>query len=149
MKRLRKRSFASLATTSAEGRPHVAGVLYELVDDALYINTLRTSRKARNIAATGRAAVCVPIRRVPVGPPSTVHFQNAAQVLDLDHPDITTLLGNSQLKSITSHGELDMPDGCFIRIQLGRRLLTHGLGMSLLKLIKDPVAAGGVVELRI
>jgi nitroimidazol reductase NimA-like FMN-containing flavoprotein (pyridoxamine 5'-phosphate oxidase superfamily) len=43
-------SFCILATSSAENRPHVAGVLYALVGRNLYVNTDRTSRKARNIA---------------------------------------------------------------------------------------------------
>jgi len=149
LRRLQRRSFATLATTSANGRPHVAGVLYELADSVVYINTLRLSRKARNVAATGSAALCVPIRRLPIGPPSTVHVQSEADVIDMDHADIAALLGAGKLKSITSHGELELPDACFIRVSLdGRRLLTHGLGMSIPTLIGDPIAAGGVVALR-
>src|SRR5205085_2412758 len=81
---LARRSFCTLATTSEIGRPHVAGVLYVMVDDAMFVNTLRHSRKARNIAARGTAAVCVPVRRLPIGPPSSIQFQAAAGVLPLD-----------------------------------------------------------------
>ena len=56
LRQIASRSYATLATVSPAGRPHVAGVLYELVDDSaartapsLFVNTLRTSRKARNI----------------------------------------------------------------------------------------------------
>jgi len=142
---LAKRSFATLATTSPAGRPHVAGVLYVAVDDALYINTLRSSRKARNIAANPYVGVAIPIRRLPVGPPSTVQFQSRAELLDLDSPEITGLVGSGELKALTSHGELDLPDGCFVRIPLPKRLHTYGLGMPLLELIRDPLSAGGVV----
>ena len=45
----------------------------------------------------------------------------------------------------TSHGELDLPDDYFIRISPGHRLITFGLGMSLLSLIRDPRNAGGTV----
>lgn len=144
---VRKRSFATLATTSPAGHSHVAGILFELVDDALYVNTLRTSRKARNIAINPRVAICVPIRRLPVGPPSTIQFQAEAEVLNLDAPDIKDLLESGRLKSLTSHGELDLPDGCFLRITFGPRLITYGLGMSIRKLIADPLNAGGVVDL--
>ena len=144
-KALTKRSFATLATTSAAGRPHVAGVLYEFFGDTntMILNTLRTSRKARNIAANPHVAVCVPVRRLPVGPPSSVQFQATAELLANDHPDIVALVNAGSLKSLTSHGELDLVDGCFVRINFGPRVLTYGLGMPLRTLIADPLAAGG------
>ncbi|MEO1057445.1 MAG: pyridoxamine 5'-phosphate oxidase family protein [Actinomycetota bacterium] len=142
-----KRSYATLATTSDAGRPHVAGVLYEYVDDALYVSTLRNSRKARNIATTPHAAVVVPIRRVPVGgPPSAVQFQGRAELLDGDSPEIAALVAAGKLGSITGHGELDLPDGCFIRVEMPARLHTYGLGMSLMTLVRDPLGAAGLVE---
>jgi hypothetical protein len=151
-----KRSFATLSTASAANRAHVAGILYAAVVDqtndeaagfALYVNTLRSSRKARNIAGNLHVGVCIPIRRLPVGPPSSVQFQGAAEVLDKDDPRIAELLDGGHLRSITSHGELDLPDGCFIRITPGRKLITYGLGMPLHRLIRDPLHAGGSVTL--
>lgn len=143
-----KRSFATLSTASAADRPHGAGVLYEAIGTTLYVNTLRTSRKARNIVANPHVAVNIPIRRLPVGgPPSTVQFQGTAEVLAVDHPDIVSLAASGQLKSITSHGELENPDGCFLRITPNRKLITYGLGMSLYRLIRDPLNAGGEVDL--
>jgi len=143
---IEKRSFATLSTASAAGRPHVAGVLFDAVDDVLYINTLRTSRKARNVLANPRVAVVVPIRRLPVGPPSTVQFQAKATVLALDDPQIQELVADGHLGSITGHGELEMADGCFLRIPVPDRLVTYGLGMPLRQLITDPMHAGGLVD---
>ena len=144
---IERRSFAMLSTVSPAGVPHAAGVLYELVGSTLYVNTLRPSRKARNVEASGRAAVCLPIRRVPIGgPPSTVQFQAKARVLATDDPEITRLVDAGELSSLTSHGELDLADGCFLAIELPRRANTYGLGMSLRKLIGDPLGAGGSVE---
>ena len=143
---LTKRSFASLSTTSSEGRSHGAGVLYAYLDGTFYIHTMRSSRKARNIATNGRAALCVPIRRLPVGPPSSIQFQGAAELLDLDDPEILSLVNAGRLKSLTSHGELEEADGCFVRITPGERILTYGLGMSLRRLIADPIHAAGIVQ---
>ena len=144
---LSKRSFATLATTSPAGRPHAAGVLYELVDDAIYINTLRSSRKGRNIEANPHVGFGVAVRRLPVGPPSSIHFQAEAELLATDHPDIKSLVADGLLKSLTGHGELELVDGSFVRIALPRQINTYGLGMSLRKLITDPLSAGGSATL--
>src|SRR5688572_28250761 len=98
-----KRSFCTLATTSPGGRAHVAGVLYVPDGDTLLVSTLRTSRKARNIAASASAAVCIPVRRLPVGPPSSIQFQAVAELVALDDPLITRLAEAGALKAITSH----------------------------------------------
>lgn len=145
-KALGRRSFATLATTSTQQRAHVAGVIYAMADDALFVSTLRASRKARNIATNPTAAVTVPVRRIPVGPPSTIQFQSTAEILDADSVIITGLVERGELNKITGHGELELEGGCFLRIPLPRRLVTYGLGMSLRTLIADPLAAGGVVE---
>jgi hypothetical protein len=146
-KAIDKRSFATLATTSPAGRPHVAGVLYEAVDDTLYVSTMRSSRKARNIAANPNVAVVVPIRRLPVGPPSTVQFQTTAEILASNGPEIEALVAAGELGSITGHGELELDGGCFLRIALPSRLVTYGLGLPLRTLIAEPLSGGGMVEI--
>ena len=57
-----------------------------------------------------------------------------------------TVVADGKLGSLTSHGELDLPESVFLRIELPQRLLTDGLGMSLPTLIKDPLGAAGAVE---
>jgi hypothetical protein len=151
-----RRAFATLATTSPAGAPHVAGVLYDAVsvDPAdvaagvvLYVSTSLASRKARNVAANPKVAVCIPVRRLPVGPPSSIQFQGRAELLALDDPDVTRLARAGELKGITSHGELELDGGCVVRITPSRRLHTYGLGLSLRALLRDPLAAGGLVDL--
>jgi predicted pyridoxine 5'-phosphate oxidase superfamily flavin-nucleotide-binding protein len=148
VKAIARRSFCMLATVSRSGRPHVAGVLYQATGTTLYVNMSRDGRKGRNIAENPHVAVSIPIRRLPVGgPPSTVQFQGRAEMLGFDDPEIVRMVAAGELKKITSHGELDHSDGCFVRITPQRRMTTYGLGMSLLKLIRDPLHAGGTVEL--
>lgn len=48
-----------LATTRADGSPHVAPVWFVLDGDDVLFNTGRTSVKARNLARDGRAVLCV------------------------------------------------------------------------------------------
>jgi hypothetical protein len=140
------RSFCTLATVSAAGRPHVAGVVYAVVDGALYISTHRDSRKARNVAANPSVFVCVPVRRLPVGPPSTIQFAATAEILGTDDDDVRRLAADGSLKAITGHGELDLDGGCFVRITPARRLHTYGIGMPLHRLVRDPLNAAGSVE---
>jgi len=141
-----KRSFCLLATTSPSDRSHVAGVLYDEVDGALYVSVDRPSRKARNIAANPHVAVTVPIRRIPVGPPSTAMFQTTATVLANDDAEVQRLAAQGRLGTITGHGELDLASGCIVRIDPPSVIHTYGLGLSLWRLIREPLRGGGRVE---
>lgn len=140
-----RRSFCTLATASATNQPHVAGVLYVTDGDTLYVSTRRPSRKARNVAENPSVFVCIPVRRLPLGPPSTVQFSATAALLAPTDPDILRLVAAGALRAITGHGELDLPDGCFLRITPSATLHTYGLGLPLRQLIRDPLHAGGHV----
>ena len=118
-----------------------------MVGTTLYVNSMRASRKVRNIESNRHVAVVIPVRRLPVGPPSSVQFQATARVLSIDHPEIRRLADAGSLKTITSHGELDNPQSCFIAISPGSTVFTYGLGLSLSTLIRDPLNAGGSVLL--
>jgi hypothetical protein len=74
-----------------------------------------------------------------------VQFQGVAEILALDDPEIVRLHQSGRLKAITSHGELEHPGGCFVRITPAGRIHTYGLGMPLLRLLRDPLNAAGVV----
>ena len=122
-------------------------MLYEAVGTTLYVSTLRTSRKGLNIAENARVGVCILVRRLPVGPPSSVQFQARAELLAVDDPAVTALLEAGKLRSITAHGEHDLPDGCVVRITPTGRINTYGLGMSLWQLLRHPLDAAGAVDL--
>jgi general stress protein 26 len=141
-KAVRRKSFAVLSTVSAAGFPHAAGVLYASVDTTLYVHTMRSSRKARNVADTGRAAVVIPVRRLPIGPPFTVQFQATASVLAMDDAEIVAHLDKGRLGKITGYGALEEPDGCFIRITPAARVHTYGIGVSAIAVARDPLHVG-------
>jgi general stress protein 26 len=145
-KAIAKNSFATLATASAVNRPHVAGVIYAEADGDLYVSTMESSIKARNIAANPLVAVTVPVRRLPFFPPATIQFQGSAEIIPSHDPRIAALIERGKLKKVTSHGEVDLPGGCFLKITPARRIVTYGLGMSLLSLIRNPLAAGRTVQ---
>jgi general stress protein 26 len=138
--------FCTLATSSTENRPHAAGVFYALVDRDLYVNTDLTSRKARNIAENNRVAVCVPVQVATDATPFTASLQGTATLLATDDPEITSLIEDGRLAAITSHGELDRPGTCFVKITPGRHVATYGIGVSEDALADDPLSAFGSVE---
>jgi hypothetical protein len=138
-----KRSFCTIATTNTDGSPHAASVLYVAVGDAFYISTLRSSRKARNIARQPRVSISIPVRRVPAGPPSSIQFTGLASLRACDDAEIVQLASSGALKKITSHGELELADGCIVKLTRTSRLNTYGLGMPLHRLIRNPLDAAG------
>jgi hypothetical protein len=144
---LARRTVAHLATVSDAGRPHSAAVLYAAVGSTLYVSTDTGSRKARNIAANPHVGVSIPVRRLPVGPPSSIQFQARATLLDRGCDEITALAAAGRIDGVTGHGELDREGACFVRVEPGARVHTYGLGMSLLHLLRHPLDAAGTVLL--
>lgn len=142
LNRLDRSSFCTLATTSPAGHSHVAGVVYESVDRTLWVHTTRSSRKARSIAANPAVGVCVPFRRLPLGPPFTIHFQASAALVAMDDPRIGDLLAAGKLGSIAGHGALELPDGCFVAITPTGPIHSYGPGARLIDLIRDPLNNG-------
>ncbi len=140
---IERHSFCTLATTSDAGRSHAAGVVYEAVDSTLWVHVMRSSRKARNVAENPHVGVGIAFRRLPFGPPYTIHFQARAQIVEMDDPAVVALLDAGKLKSISGHGALDEPDGCFLQIRPNGTVHSFGLGVPVLDLIRDPLNAGG------
>ena len=138
---LERRSFCTIATSSSAHFPHVAGVLYALVGEDLYVTMHDDSAKARNIVANPRVAICVPVRKIPFGPPFTIQFQGKAGLLSVTDPKIVNLLATGVLKKITASIDLTDPRNCFVRITPNGRVTTFGLGVPLLQVIREPVTA--------
>jgi general stress protein 26 len=146
-KALGRRSFCVLATASPEGEPHAVSVLYAAVGTTLYVHTLRDTRKARNVAANPYVAVCVPVRRLPVGPAMAVQFRGRAELVEQDDPEILRLIQDGSLKKIVVGDALEDPRGCFLRITPKGRIGTYGIGMPIRKVLRDPLSAIGSVRL--
>ncbi len=117
-------------------------MIYDTVDGTLWFHTMRNSRKARNVAGNPRVGVTIPFRKLPMGPPFTIQFQAIARIVDLDSPEIATLVQRGELKPITGHGELEMPGSCFVAIEPRGSINSFGPGARLLDLIRDPLNSG-------
>ena len=126
-----KQSFCVLATSSARNRPHAVGVVYAAVDLSLYFLVGENTVKVRNVRENSDVAVCIPVRKYPMGPPMAVQFQGTAAVLAWDDPHIVELRRAGRLKRITSFGAENAPGTCFVRVTPKRRISTYGLGVPL------------------
>lgn len=143
-----RNKFCVLATSSAKNRPHAVGILYAAVDFDLYLLIGDDTVKARNIRQNPNVAVSIPVRTVPFAPPMAVQFQGTARLLTVDDPEIQGLLKQGRLKRITGLGALDItPNPCFVKVTPRRRIATYGLGISLIRLMRDVTQGQRSVEL--
>ena len=141
-KALARKTFCTLATVSPAGNPHSAGVVYVWANGSMWIHTMRSSRKGRNIDHQAHVAATVPFRRLPAGPPFTLHFQARAELVALDDPSMQPLFDSGRLELITGHGALEEPDGVFIRVVPTGTIHSYGPGARAIDLIRDPLHSG-------
>lgn len=146
-KAIAKHSFCTLATSSSVNVPHVVGVRYAVIDDALYITMFDDSIKARNIRDNPRVAVCIPTRKIPMFPPFAVQFQGRAEMFPNDDPEIVRLYEAGQFKRIISKADFGNPHSWFARIAPPRRISTYGIGVPLMQIVRDPTSAIRSVDL--
>jgi Pyridoxamine 5'-phosphate oxidase len=137
-----KGSFAVLSHVTPAGEPRSSGVLYKTIGRRLYIVTAPDSWKTRHVAASGRVAVTVPVRRggllslvTPI-PPATISFHGTAIVHAADSPEVRSVL--KQLASLlpaerrASARVIEViPQGPFV---------TYGIGVALTQM-RNPAAA--------
>ena len=142
LKTIANKTFCTLASVSAAGFSHSAGVVYEAIDGTLWVHVEATSRKARNIETNPNVGVCIPFRRMPFGPPYTIHFQAKAELVAMDSPEVLRLLDAGRLKAISGHGALEMAHGSFIKITPSGSIHSFGPGARMIDLIRDPLNSG-------
>jgi hypothetical protein len=143
---LDKASFAVIGYVTPSGEPRSSGVVYKTVGRRLFVVTAPDSWKAKHIAASGRIAVTVPVRRggalslVVAIPPATVSFHGTATVYPPGSPQLRSLpkelmaLLPAERRTGGSVVEI-VPEGTFV---------TYGIGVPLMKMA-DPDAARGRV----
>jgi hypothetical protein len=139
---LAEASFAVIGYVTPAGEPRSSGVVYKTIGRRLYVAVAPDSWKARHIAASGRVAVTVPVRRggilsllAPI-PPATISFHGAAIVHPAGAPQVRSLL--KELGSLIPVER--RTSACVIEILPEGSFVIYGLGVSLRRL-RHPVAA--------
>ncbi len=135
-------SFAVVSYVTPAGQPRSSGVVYATAGQRLYVAVADDGWKARHIAASGRVAVTVPVRRggvlsllFPI-PPATVSFHGTAIV----HP-----AGPVQARAVPKELASLLPaerqaSSCLLEILPEDHFVTYGLGVSLMQM-RNPSAA--------
>jgi hypothetical protein len=137
-----KASFAVLSYVTPAGEPRSSGVVYKAIGRRLCAGVEPDSWKAKHIAATGRVAVTVPVRRggllsllTPI-PPATISFHGAAIVHPAGSPRARALL--TELGSLIPKDR--QASDAVIEILPEGKFLTYGVGVSLRAML-HPAAA--------
>jgi Pyridoxamine 5'-phosphate oxidase len=139
---LAKASFAVLSHVTPAGEPRSSGVVYKTFGRELYVTVAPDGWKARHVAASGRVAVTVPVRRggllsllAPI-PPATISFHATAVVHPAGSPAARSL--SRELPSLLPAER--QASACLIEVIPEGTFVTYGVGVPLLKL-RDPAAA--------
>ena len=141
-RKVAKGSFAVLSHITPAGEPRSSGVLYKTIGRRLYIVTAPDSWKARHVAASGRVAVTVPVRRggllslvTPI-PPATISFHGTAIVHAVDSPEVRSVL--EELASLVPAER--RASARVIEVIPQGRFVTYGVGVALTQM-RNPTAA--------
>ncbi len=139
---LAKTSFAILGYVTPSGEPRSSGVVYKTVGRRMYVAVAPDSWKAKQVAASGRVAVTVPVRRggilslvLPI-PPATISFHGTAIVYPAGSPKVRALL--KELGSLLPAERRNSAQ--LIEILPEGEFLTYALGVPLRKM-RDPAAS--------
>jgi len=135
-------SFAVLSHVTPAGEPRSSGVVYKTSGRRLAIAVAPGSWKARHVAADGRVAVTVPLRRggilslvAPI-PPATISFHGTAVVHPAGSPQARSLL--DELGSLVPAKR--RAEASVIEITPAGAFRTFGIGVSLRTML-NPAAA--------
>src|SRR5215469_9996306 len=135
-------SFAVLSHVTPGGEPRSSGVMYKGGGRRLVVAVAPDSWKARHIAADGRVAVTVPVRRggilslvTPI-PPATISFHGTAVVHPAGSPRAMSAL--DELGSLVPAKR--RASACVIEISPVGAFRTYGLGVSLRAML-NPASA--------
>jgi hypothetical protein len=139
---LAKASFAVLSHVTPAGKPRSSGVVYKTFGRQLYVVVAPDGWKAKHVAASGRVAVTVPVRRggllsllAPI-PPATISFHATAVVHPAGSPAARSL--SRELASLLPADR--QASACLIEVIPQGTFVTYGVGVPLLKM-RDPAAA--------
>lgn len=139
-------SFAVLSHVTPAGEPRSSGVVYKVADRKLIVAVAPGSWKERHIAADGRVAVTVLVRKggllslmLPI-PPAAISFHGTAVVHQAGSLAARSLL--AKLGSLVPAER--QASACVLEIVPAGAFRTFGIGVSLRTMLNPPAAQARV-----
>ena len=134
-------SFAVLSHVTPAGEPRSSGVVYTTAGRRMYVVVAKDSWKARHIAAHGKVAVTVLVRRggvmslvLPI-PPATISFPAQAVVRSAE------LVQSPELAALARLVPAERRESCsIIELSPAGHYVTYGVGVPLRRM-RDTAAA--------
>ncbi|MFX1538465.1 MAG: pyridoxamine 5'-phosphate oxidase family protein [Promethearchaeota archaeon] len=145
-KEIRKKQFGILSTISPKEWVQSSGVHYgvspKALNFALYILTDSRYKKVQNIQKQPRISFAIPYPHYYLRfiPPGTISFQGTAEILPFEDSDARKSYTKSSLRRMVRYTEKSAyrDSAVFLKISPNKRISCFGLGVSLIKMMKDP-----------
>jgi hypothetical protein len=150
---LRKKTFGVLSTIGADGSSQTTGILYAVsplgAAFRLYLITVRSYLKARNIARNPQVSFLVPYPHalLPFVPASCISFSATAEIAPLDDAEGRAAFDTNRILRMNLAETNSFEDGVFLRIRPKRSMHCYGIGVGLMTIARNPAEAGYSVEI--
>jgi general stress protein 26 len=145
---IRKKRFGVLSTISPKGWAQSSGVQYGVTPRdsslALHILTDKRYKKVRNIQKNPRISFTIPYPHYYLRfiPPATITFQGTAEILPFEDSEARKSFTKKSLRRMIRFTEESVyrETAVFLKLNPLRRISCFGVGISLVKMMKDPEA---------
>lgn len=134
--KLRSKTFGILGTSSKDGRPHSAAVVYAVSPRdslfGLYLITRPVLKKARNIAQNPSVSFAVPFPHYILRPlpPACIQFQGRAEFVPIDDPIALRAFQRSIVLRRSLRHSLSLGKSTFIKIIPNKRIFSFAIAAT-------------------
>lgn len=147
-KQLKKNFWLVLSTVNKNMQPHSCVVVYQSDGESIFIQTGKTTVKAKNIMKNNQISVTIPIRKnlmhkfIPA-PPAEIHFKGKAELLPFEDE-----YARKVFKKYLTHelNEEIKAESIWIKVSPSKRINTYGIGVKLWNM-RNPTKARKVINL--
>ena len=143
-KKLRKNKFGFLSSITAEGRVHVAGIVYAVSlpgkKFCLYGVTGADVKKTRNIRNNPEIAFGIPFTHhlIRFAPDFCIQFQGRAEILPFDDKEGQEAIKTRFImKKMLNSESMNKEDNVILKIIPDKKIHGFGLGINLIKMLKN------------
>ncbi len=152
-KQMRKKTYGIIGTVDEKNRSHTTGILYGVSHPgdtfAVYVVTGAEYKKTRNIRLNHNVSFAIPFPHHVLSfiPASTISFQGTAEVLPIDdEAAVRSFSSKWILRENVKTGLEGAFDVVFLRIRPDKKIHVYGVGVSMMKMMRNPQLAAYSVQ---